>query len=140
MLLSQFPLNAKWDAPFHRLAYDYSCADCDGFRDHLRDVPWDNLFKLRASSAASEFCEWVQVRIDVYILIVSIRLSLIHPHGFFCTNKINLLSLKQSSDRLVIAVKGFLKLPNLHMLLRQKNPSLPRNLLLRTFGELLIVF
>ena len=36
--------------------------------------------------------------------------------------------------------KGFLKLPNLHMLLKQKNPSLPRNLVLGIFGESLIVF
>ena len=36
---------------------------------------------------------------------------------FVCTNIINLLNLKQSSDRLIIAAKGFLKLPNLHMLL-----------------------
>ena len=41
---------------------------------------------------------------------------------------------------LVIVAKGFLKLPNLHMLLKQKSPSLPRHLALRTFGELLLVF
>ena len=35
--------------------------------DHLRDVPWEDIFKLSASAAASEFCEWVQVGIDVYI-------------------------------------------------------------------------
>ena len=39
----------------------------DGLRDHLRDAPWEDIFKLSASSAASEFCEWVQVGIDVYI-------------------------------------------------------------------------
>ena len=55
------------DAPFDRVAYDYSRADWDGLRDHLRDVPWEDIFKLGASAAASEFCEWVQVRIDVYI-------------------------------------------------------------------------
>ena len=55
------------DAPFHRVAYDYSRADWDGLRDHLRDVPWEDIFKLGASTAASEFCEWVQVGIDVYI-------------------------------------------------------------------------
>ena len=38
----------------------------DGLCDHLRDVPWEDIFKLSASAAASEFCEWVQVRIDVY--------------------------------------------------------------------------
>ena len=39
----------------------------DGLDDHLRDVPWEDIFKLRASAAASEFCEWLQVGIDVYI-------------------------------------------------------------------------
>ena len=36
----------------------------------LRDVPWEDVFKLGASAAAVEFCEWVQVEIDVYTLIV----------------------------------------------------------------------
>ena len=62
-----FPINSKQDTPFHRMAYDYSRADWDGFCDHLRDVPWEDIFKLSASAAASEFCEWVQVGIDVYI-------------------------------------------------------------------------
>ena len=62
-----FPSNSQWDAPFHRIAYDYSCAGWDGLRDHLRDVPCEDIFKLGASAVASEFCEWVQVGIDVYI-------------------------------------------------------------------------
>ena len=62
-----FPINSKQDNPFHRVAYDYSCADWDGLRDHLRDVPWEDIFKLSASAAVSEFCDWVQVGIDVYI-------------------------------------------------------------------------
>ena len=62
-----FPSNSQWDAPFHCIAYDYSCADWDGLHDHLRDVPCDNIFKFGASAAASEFCKWVQVGIDVYI-------------------------------------------------------------------------
>ena len=61
-----FPTNSQQDASFHHIAYDYSHADWDGLHDHLRDVPWEDIFKLGAS-AASEFCEWVQVRIDVYI-------------------------------------------------------------------------
>ena len=48
-------------------AYDYSCADWDGLLDHSRDVPWVDILKLSASGAASEFSEWVQVGIDVYI-------------------------------------------------------------------------
>ena len=71
MFLSQFPLtfstNSQQDAPFHRIAYDYSRADQDGPRDHFRAVPWEDIFKLGVSAAASEFCEWVQVGIDVYI-------------------------------------------------------------------------
>ena len=49
------------------MAYDYSRADWDGLCDHLRDIPLEDIFKLSASAAASEFCEWVQVGIDVYI-------------------------------------------------------------------------
>ena len=56
----------QWDAPFDCIAYDYSCADWDGLHDHLRDVPWEDIFKLSASPP-SEFCEWVQVGIDVDI-------------------------------------------------------------------------
>ena len=62
-----FPINSKQDAPFHSIVYDYSCADWDSLCDHLRDVPWEDIFKFNASAAASEFCEWVQVGIDVYI-------------------------------------------------------------------------
>ena len=61
-----FPTNSQRDAPFHCIAYDYSRAYWDGLCDHLRDVPWEDIFKSCASTAASEFCEWVQVGIDVY--------------------------------------------------------------------------
>ena len=88
-------------------------------------------------------------------LIVNITSSLTHFHGFqllvllpylieitsfVCTNRINLLNLKSSSERLVIVVKGFLKLQMLHMLIKQKSPLLPRNLASGTFGGLLMVF
>ena len=33
----------------------------------MRDVLWEDIFKLGASTAASEFCEWFHVGIDVYI-------------------------------------------------------------------------
>ena len=62
-----FPLNSKQDAPFHLIAYNYSCPDWEGLYDHLRDVPWEDIFKLNVSAAAREFCEWAQVGIDVYI-------------------------------------------------------------------------
>ena len=69
-------------ALFHRVAYDYSRADWDSFCDHLRDVPWEDIFKLHASAAARKFCECVQVRIMFISLIESIRSSLTHLHGF----------------------------------------------------------
>ena len=56
-----FPSYSQQDALFHRIAYDYSCADWNGLHDHLRDVPGEDIFKLSASAAASEFYEWVQV-------------------------------------------------------------------------------
>ena len=57
--------NSKWDASCHHIAYDYSSADWDSLGDHLRDVQWQDICKLSAS-AASDFCEWVQVGSDVY--------------------------------------------------------------------------
>ena len=64
---SDFPSNSQRDALFHRIAYDYSRADWDDLRDYLRDVPWEDIVKLSASATASEFCEWVQIGIDLYI-------------------------------------------------------------------------
>ena len=61
-----FPINSKRHAMFHCIAYDYSHGDWDGLWDHLRDVLGEDIFKLSASAAAAnEFCEWVQVGIDV---------------------------------------------------------------------------
>ena len=62
-----FPLNSKWEGPFLCIAYDYSFADWNSLYDHLRDVPWEDIFKLGASAAASEFHDWVQVGMDVSI-------------------------------------------------------------------------
>ena len=50
-------------------------ADWDSLCDQLRDVPWEDIFKLSASGVAGEFCEWVQVGID------SIGSSLTPLHG-----------------------------------------------------------
>ena len=51
-----FPSYSQWDVLFQCIAYDYSCTDWNGLRDHLRDVPWENIFKLRGSAAAHKFC------------------------------------------------------------------------------------
>ena len=63
----EFPSNSPQDTMFHRILYGYSCGDWDALQDHLRDVPWEDTFKFGASAAVSEFSEWVQVGIDVYI-------------------------------------------------------------------------
>ena len=49
-----FPSYSQRDPPFHRIAYDYSHADWDGLRGHLRDVPREDIFKLSASASASD--------------------------------------------------------------------------------------
>ena len=88
----------KSQYPFHCVAYDYSRADWDGPCDHLRDVQWEDIFKLSASAAAREFCEWVQVGIDVYIphrkyqvkphsspwFSAACAAAIVHRNHFFC--------------------------------------------------------
>ena len=93
-----FPSNSQWNALFHHIAYDYSCADCDSLHDHLRDVPREDIFKLSTSAAASGFFEWVQVGIDVYIphrkhqvkphsspwFSAACAAAIVHRNHFFC--------------------------------------------------------
>ena len=51
------PSHSKRDSLFHHIAYDYSHANWDGLRDNLRDVPWEDTFKLGASADARQFCD-----------------------------------------------------------------------------------
>ena len=44
-----FPSYSQQDVLFHRIAYDCSCADWYSHCDHLRDVPWEDIFKCSAS-------------------------------------------------------------------------------------------
>ena len=60
-----FPSYSQQDAPFYCITYYYPHADWDSFPDHLRDVPWEDIFKHNASAAASEFCEWVRVDLSI---------------------------------------------------------------------------
>ena len=93
-----FAINSKQDTLFHCVAYGYSCADWDGLHDHLRDVPWEDIFKLSAFAAANEFFEWVQVGIDIYIphckyqvkphshpsFSAACAAAIVHRNHFFC--------------------------------------------------------
>ena len=51
------PSYSQQEALFHCITYDYSLADWDGLHDHLRDIAWEDIFKLSSSAAAREFCE-----------------------------------------------------------------------------------
>ena len=53
-----FPSNSKRDALFHFKPFDYSCTDWEGLHYHLRDVTWEEIFKLVASAAAAESVIW----------------------------------------------------------------------------------
>ena len=90
-----FPSNSDWNALFHCIA--------------LRDVLWEDIFKLSAFAASREFFEWVQVGIDVYIphrkyqvkphssswFSAACAAAIVHRNHFFiCTKRINLLILK----------------------------------------------
>ena len=59
--------------------------------------------------------------------------SLLSQQNKFSESKVKFREASNSCKRVFGAV-------NLHMLLKQKSPSLPRNLALWTFGQLLIVF
>ena len=49
----------------YRKSTNFDKDNWDGLRDHLRDVPQEDIFKLGASTAARGFCLWFQVVIDV---------------------------------------------------------------------------
>ena len=50
----------KEDVQFHRKTNDYADAYWDSLCDNLRDVAWEDIFKVGAiAAAATEFCELV---------------------------------------------------------------------------------
>ena len=77
-----FLSNSQRDAPFHRIAYDYSCADWDGLCDHLRmfhgRVSLNSSLLLLLVIIVSEF----RLELMDISLIVIIRSSLTHLYGF----------------------------------------------------------
>ena len=105
--------------------------------------------------AASEFCEWVQVGIDVYILHCKYQVkrhsspwfsaacaaAIVHRNHFFvCTNRIILLKSKVNFRQPSNRCKRVFEAVKLACANKAKSQSLPRNLALGTFGKLLIVF
>ena len=144
---TDFPSCSQQDVPFHHIAYDCSRANSDSLCDHLRDSPWKDIFKLNACAAASKFCEWVQLGIDVYIsnrrYQVKLHLSpwfstesaaaIVHRNHCFCLyqmdksseSKVQLRHARNCGKRALESAK----------LKKHNSPSLPRNLTIRTFDE-----
>ena len=77
-----FPLNPQRHAPYHRIAYDYSGADWDSLRDNLRmfygRISLNSVLLLLLVNFVSG-PGWNRC---IYPLIVSVRSSLSHFHGF----------------------------------------------------------
>ena len=104
---------------------------------HLRHVPWDDIFTLSASAGASKFCEWVQVATDAYInhRNHNPRNQFFHLHqkDKYSESKVKFRQASNCCKRVLEAAK--LAYAN-----KKRSPLLPRNLALRIFGKLPIVF
>ena len=149
-----FSSNSKWDVPIHHITCDYSCAGCDCLGDHLRDVPWKDIFKLSVSAVASEFRGWFQVGIDVYphckyqvqshwspFFSAACTAAIVHRNHFFHLYQQNKSheskgKFRQSSNHCMRVLEA----AELYMLIKQTSSPLPRNLAVGTFGELLMSF
>ena len=78
-----FSIDSKRNALFHRIAYDYSGADWDGLRDHLRDVPRRiSLNSVLLLLLLVDVVSGVSLELMYISLIVSIRSNLTHPCSF----------------------------------------------------------
>ena len=98
-----FQSNSKGDALSHCIAYDYSCADWDSLHNCLRDVPEKYTLGLVVSgfrlelmyrdlilsmwSSLTGLCGFQLLVLLPWFLKVTV---------FICTNRINLLNLKES--------------------------------------------
>ena len=140
-----FPLNSKQDAPFHQIAYDFQLQryiyinfnlnPLTIFTSSSRSTKLKDIFKFGTSAAASECREWVQIETDVYIPHCKYQIK---PHSSPCfsaactdviVHRNHFLHLYQQSHsseskvnfRQTIVAKGFLKLANLSILIKQQS-------------------
>ena len=115
----------------------------------------EDIFKLGASAAASEFCEWVQIGIDVYIphrkyqvkphaspwFSAACTAAIVHRNHFFHLyqkdkSSDSKVKFRQASNHCKMVLEAT-KLPYAN---KTKEAITSRNLALGTFGKLLIVF
>ena len=109
----------------------------------MRDVPWKDIFKLGASAAASEFCEWIRVGIDVYIphrkyqvkphsspwFSAACAAAIVHRNHFFRLyqkdkSSASKVKFRQASNQCKIVHEA----AKLEYVNKKKSPLLPRNL------------
>ena len=117
------------------------------FCNHLRDVPWEHIFKLGVSEAAAEFCKWIQVEIDVYIphheyqvnhrsspwFFAADVAAIAHGNHLDSIHQRNISAVFENKlirnfSRLLIVTKGFLNLTNILMLIKHVSAPIPRNI------------
>ena len=93
-----FPSDSQWVALFHCIAYNYSCADWDGLCDHLRDVLWEDIFKVSALLLLVNFVSGFRLELVYISLIVKYQVkphssqwfsaacaaAIVHRNHFFC--------------------------------------------------------
>ena len=77
-----FPTNSQQDAPFHRIAYDYSRADWVGLGDYLRMFYGRISLNLMLLLLLVNFVSGFRLELMYIYHIENIRSSLIHLHGF----------------------------------------------------------
>ena len=87
---NDFPTNSQLDVQFYGIAYDYSCADCDGLRDHLRDVPWEDKLLLVNFVSGFRF-ELMYISLIYHVkphsspwFSAACAAAIVHRNHFFC--------------------------------------------------------
>ena len=121
----------------------------------MRDVPWKDIYKLSVSAAASEFCEWFQVGIDIQIPHRKYQVKshsfpwfsaayvavIVHRNHFFRLYQQNKSSeskakFKQTSNR----CKRVFKTATLPYATKAKESIISQKFGYRDFGKLPVVF
>ena len=66
-VVTDFNTLSSRDPPIHRKLYSYHRGDRDNFRDLIRDLPLDYIFRLDAEQCAEKILSSLQVGIDAFI-------------------------------------------------------------------------
>ena len=75
-------IKLKTGCLFHYITYDYFCASWGGLWDHLRDVPWTDIFNSVLLLLLVKFVSGFRLELMLIPFTANIRWSLTHLHGF----------------------------------------------------------